>query len=660
MSDQTIFLYGTDEAPTADRLLVAGALTAYLGQDGNLREIRFRGVEVLRALAFLVRTEGWGTPKPVISNLAVDDESQGKDQFTVSYDAKVRDGDARLTYHIEISGIAAGLLEARATIRPNTDFPTNRTGFIVLHPLVGVAGLPATVEHASGSTEETTLPSEINPAQPVRDIRAITTFPASGLAVTARFDGDVFEMEDQRNWSDASFKTYSRPLTLPFPYVLEAGKPAYQSVTLTVNSKATALPSNYPGFADSVAVRLGKATGQRLPDIGIAVPAELARASARVAAILRDAAPSRLVAHFDPTLGHGLDELIAFRELSEAVGSPVTLEIILPGKEAPVDEFQCAAALADLAGLRPTAIAVFPKIDEQSFQPGEVRPPAPELKDIYAAARSLFPGVRLGGGTPAFFTELNRKHPPADLLNYVTHGTCPTVHAADDVSVMQTLETLPWIARSARKIAGTADYHIGPVAIGARINPYGRAPSPNPRNARVGLAEIDPRQRGLFGAAWYLGYAATVAPLGVSELVLAGTVGPFGIVFDRQAYSQPWFDEISVPSVFPVFHVVAALSAAAGSPLIEVEVTAPDRVAVLAWGDTASPQLAIANLTAEAQVVNLVDWPPGDIHGRLLDTDSFERAALAWSDFRERDATIGRDGQLILAPYAVALIGDPP
>ena len=29
--------------------------------------------------------------------------------------------------------------------------------------------------------------------------------------------GDVFEMEDQRNWTDASFKTYCTPLRQPFP-----------------------------------------------------------------------------------------------------------------------------------------------------------------------------------------------------------------------------------------------------------------------------------------------------------------------------------------------------------------------------------------------------------------------------------------------------------
>ena len=36
-------------------------------------------------------------------------------------------------------------------------------------------------------------------------------------------EGDTFEMEDQRNWTDASYKTYVRPLALPWPYTLAGG-----------------------------------------------------------------------------------------------------------------------------------------------------------------------------------------------------------------------------------------------------------------------------------------------------------------------------------------------------------------------------------------------------------------------------------------------------
>src|SRR3546814_4656990 len=57
------------------------------------------------------------------------------------------------------------------------------------------------------------------------------------LSVDIRFEGDVFEMEDQRNWSDASFKTYCRPLALPRPFVLERGQSVDQSIVIRISGE---------------------------------------------------------------------------------------------------------------------------------------------------------------------------------------------------------------------------------------------------------------------------------------------------------------------------------------------------------------------------------------------------------------------------------------
>ena len=45
-------------------------------------------------------------------------------------------------------------------------------------------------------------------------------------------------MEDQRNWTDASYKTYVRPLALPWPYTLAAGAKFEQAITLTVTGRS--------------------------------------------------------------------------------------------------------------------------------------------------------------------------------------------------------------------------------------------------------------------------------------------------------------------------------------------------------------------------------------------------------------------------------------
>ena len=66
------------------------------------------------------------------------------------------------------------------------------------------------------------------------DIRAISHDLHAGGTVEVRMDGDAFEMEDQRNWTDASYKTYCTPLAAPFPVTIEQGETVRQSVTIGV------------------------------------------------------------------------------------------------------------------------------------------------------------------------------------------------------------------------------------------------------------------------------------------------------------------------------------------------------------------------------------------------------------------------------------------
>ena len=185
------------------------------------------------------------------------------------------------------------------------------------------------------------------------------------------------------------------------------------------------------------------------------------------------------------------------------------LELVLPAKGRVPDELAGIAGMVAAAGLRLTGILVSPAVDRQSTLPGSTWPACPPLTEIYEATREAFPGVAIGGGTLSYFTELNRKRPPAELLDFVSHCTCPIVHAADDLTVMETLEALPHIARSARAIFGKDKaYWIGPSTIGMRHNPYGARVMDNPANGRVTMTDCDPRQTSLFAAAWMIGFAA--------------------------------------------------------------------------------------------------------------------------------------------------------
>ena len=185
----------------------------------------------LRGVAFLVRDENWGTYAPHIESLDIR-ETAGS--FAVAYRAVCSEARQRLAFEACITGSSDGSLVFTAVATPETEFVTNRAGFVVLHP-AGLAGEKLKVTHVDGSEEQTRFPKAISPSQPVFNIRALTREAAPGLWATCRMDGDAFELEDQRNWTDASYKTYVRPLALPWAYTLAKGSRHEQSVSLSLS-----------------------------------------------------------------------------------------------------------------------------------------------------------------------------------------------------------------------------------------------------------------------------------------------------------------------------------------------------------------------------------------------------------------------------------------
>ena len=81
---RAIKLFGTEVPNPKVKTLRAGALSAVF-DNGALRYIKLGETEVLRAIAFLVRDENWGTFTPEISSLKI---KQGKSDFRVTYDAR--------------------------------------------------------------------------------------------------------------------------------------------------------------------------------------------------------------------------------------------------------------------------------------------------------------------------------------------------------------------------------------------------------------------------------------------------------------------------------------------------------------------------------------------------------------------------------------------
>lgn len=644
---RAIALTGTEQPDVAGRTLKAGPMSVEF-DNGQLRYLKVNGVEVLRAIGFLIRDRNWGTAAPEISNLRIE---QRADSFSVSFHAVCRIGSQELSYDATIGGSRDGNLEFTGTAVPKTDFLTARTGFVVLHPLKGVAGFPLEIEHVDGSKVKGKFPELVNPVQPVLDIRSLTHEVMPGLKATVRMEGDTFEMEDHRNWTDASFKTYVRPLILPWPYTLKAGEPVRQAIKVTLSGGAK---GGKTAAGKGVEVKLGAVSRETLQPVGLGMPAEEIEPAIRQLDLLKLAAPRFLVCHFDPRQKHGLRELYGYRVLCEQTGAQPVLEVVVESVDRFRQELQELAGMVGESGIRLSSLAVVPAGDLKSVLPGGPRPPAPELKDLYAAARAAFPGVRLGGGMFSFFTELNRKRPPAELLDFVVNTTCPIVHAADDRSVMETLEALPYQVATARSHIGKTPYRIGPSGIGCRDNPHGATWTPNPGNVRVCLTKLEPRQRGLFAAAWTLGYVATFASTGIEAISLGAPTGPLGIIYRKAEHRQPWYDQLSRPAVFPAFHVIAGLTRGAGQKRVIAESSDSARVQTLAYRGKKGTTLWLANLTADRQAVTLAGMKGAAFAG-VLDESSFVKATTDPEAFQESWKPL-KGNSLELGAYAVAFL----
>ena len=264
-----------------------------------------------------------------------------------------------------------------------------------------------------------------------------------------------------------------------------------------------------------------------------------------------------------------------------------------------------------------------------------------------------FPGIKLGGGMFSFFTEINRKRPPAELLDFAMNTTCPIVHAADDRSVMETLEALPYQVRTARTFLGKTPHRVGPSAIGCRDNPHGATFTPNPDNERICLVNADPRTRGLFGAAWLLGYVATFARTDIEALTIGAPTGPLGVIYRKTESPQPYFDTLRGPAVFPAYHVLSGLMNSAGQKLVEARSSDEQKVCCLAHRGSKGTTLWVANLTAQDQKVRIGSGNRA-IVGTILDETSFKTATTKPLEFQKRWEAM--TPELTLKPYALAVL----
>jgi hypothetical protein len=611
--------YGRAAPMPERRLLRAGPLTLTL-MHGDVRHIRLGDHEIVRRIYVAVRDRNWGTMPLRIETLQVE---QHEASFSARIEGRHQANDVHYTWTITITGDAAGTIRYQASGEAQAAFLTNRVGICVLHPVAELIGQEATVEKASGGESSGHFPALIDPHQPFMDIRAITYPVAENVRAELRFEGDIFEMEDQRNWTDSSFKTYSGPLDRPFPVQRARGERIDQAVTLMLRGDVTdtnaSRPANSPepvpirveGTASIQPLRMGSADAAT-----DRTPAQIEHLRALKLAHVR--ADLKLD---DPGFGSAL---AAAAERAQAIGAGLELAVHVPENSA--DTLSRLKTALDAHTGQIARVLVFPFNGVT----------ASALVEATRSALGGPDGLTIGGGDPSGFVDLNRSRPdqPA-VFDVIAVGCTPQIHAFDDVTILENAAAQGDVVRTINAFAPGVPVAFTPIHLAAN-------PGKNPVDDALVPGTIDVRQRGLIGAAW------TLASL--KSLIQAGAASATYYTLDGLATDA---------GVNPLFHVLADMSEFDYNARIDTHSFQPLALETLALRRDQEVRWWLANMDSQPVTVTIYSLPRA-VYVRALDETTYERATREPGAFRadpgERLETEGERLTITLRPFAVARI----
>lgn len=570
--------------------LRAGPLTMVFEPDtAMLRYVRLGADEVLRGISAPVRNEFWGTVPPQVKVLEL---KQEKNACSLKFEVTCREREVDFVWIGQISGDAKGKIEYTFDGEARASFKRNRIGFCVLHGET-VAGKPWVLETTDGKKSEGRFPQFIAPHQPAKDLKAVAHEFAPKRWARIEFAGDVFEMEDQRNWTDASFKTYCTPLAIPYPVQLEKGARISQKITLTLDGD---IPADAPPETrrDVVKLTVGKQEA-KLPSIGLRLSSQIEKLSAKEIERLRKLKLDHLRVDLTP-LDAGMPAELA-RAVEQAAALDTKLLAAVHLGDAPDDALERLATACKTAK-PPVLTWLFIGAD------------GPTVDKARKILHAQFPETSIGSGEDTNFTELNRNRPDIHHIDAVSYGLNPQVHATDYASIIETLPIQGDTLRSARQFTGNLPIIVSPVTL--RVQHVSQPPAQGELPSNV-----DPRQASNFAAGWTIGSLANLSAAGANRITYYETVGWKGIMAAADGVASHDEFPARTGQVYPLYDVLDAVAEFAGGRTLQVESTEPAAVVGLLLKHGERQRLLIANLTSQPQNVALSGYDGKSITSRL-------------------------------------------
>jgi len=579
-----ILYYGSPALLPQPLVLHAGSLKM-IYENGNIRQIKYRDFEVIRMIYSAVRDQNWGTVDFVIESEDIQIKDDG---FKISYTATYRDV---FMADCQLEGTSDGVITFSLDGEVLNDFRKNRIGFCVLHPVEECMGKECIINYADQDAVPGKFPSAISPDAPFKNIRSMKWNVLDDLEGIIDFEGDIFETEDQRNWTDASYKTFCTPLDLPFPLLVKKGTAIRQKIVFCLSGNKI-ISSNDQATFNSIDCDFTKTND--FPELGLAQSSENIILTLHEIAAIRDIRLDHLRCDIHPGEDNSLEKLVqAFDESNQI---DCKLELCLHFSSHFQEEFNNIKQLLKSRQYLIKSVVLFRK--EKKTTDNEL------LKALVPIIREILPSAQIGAGTDAFFSELNMHRMKTDLLDFVIYSVNPQVHAFDNQSLIESLLVQKHTVQSTRLFSGKADIFVSPVTLKMRFNPDAIS------NELVDIFEgfpgkADARQMSLFNMGWTVGSLASLISVNTSSITYFETVGLSGVM---QGDRINRFPDVfySVPRMFyPVYHLFKILCSYKHGKVHSCRLSDPKMFSALMLTMEGECVLIISNLTIDEKRLNM-------------------------------------------------------
>jgi hypothetical protein len=623
---------GFDAAPPADVPVRAGSVTAVL-RGIDLAHVVVGSVELTRLVYVAIRDELWNTIPPRVSDLRL---TTGNDSFDLVFTARHTTDMLDFEWSGRIQGGTDGTISYEMAGAALCRFRYGRIGLCVLHLAAAHAGRAYRAYDGAG-VREGVFPVAVFPQRVVDGVYVPAVEPftrldvdlESGAGASFRFEGDQFEIEDQRNWTDAAFKTYSTPLRFGLTHEATAGRELRQRVEIAHRTVQPTASGRRRGSAatGSVEVLLLEPREAAWPAVGIRRAGQ-APSEAGARALGRLGLQHERV---DVDVTGSAPEDTLRRILAGACPGAVELALTVTEESLPrVADF---LAMADHSA--PIArILVFHPDQEVSL--------AGLVERVRDAARSCGIDAPVGGGTELWFAELNRNN-LVEGLEALAFSVTPKFHLSDDESMFETLPIQALVVDAARTLYPGIPIAVTPITLSVRNIFAVRAGHPE---------EADPRQHSLFAAAWTAGSLVSLSGAAANSLTYFELAGPGGLV--------PGRGHAGKEAVYPAYHVLADACQWAMTPQLRTVTTDPESVTVGGSVQGGRVHLWLVNLRPVVTRVSVGPFAPNDwVTMRTLDELSVAEATAHPDSFRARSCPVSVQRGTIdleLRPYAVCTI----